>query len=176
MAELSQIQISFSDIEDRFLLRISTSNNEEFRFWLTRRFTSRLFPLMLETIQAIPDVASHNNTETRDAVMDFQREQAAEQADFSSPFSSDKQKTVYPLGEQAILVIRGTLSPESSNSFNLSLKGAQDVGIDFSFSTEILYLLHKLLEDSLQKTDWGLSFSSKSNALTHIDNTSRTLN
>lgn len=176
MAELSQIQISFSDTEDRFLLRISTSDNEEFRFWLTRRFTSRLFPLMFETIQAIPDVASHNNPETRGAVMDFQREQAAEQADFSSPFSTDEQKTVYPLGEQAILVIRGTLLPESSSSFNLSLKGLQDVGIDFSFSTEILYLLHKLLEDSLQKTDWGLSFSSPSNALTHIDNASRTLN
>jgi hypothetical protein len=175
MAELSQIQISFSEIEDRFLLRISTTDNEEFRFWLTRRFTSHLFPLMLETIQAIPDVASQKNNTNRDAVMDFQREQATQGADFSTPFSVDSQEIVYPLGENAVLVVRGTLLQKSENLFNLSLKNSNDMGIDFSFNTDILYLLHKLLQDSLQRTNWGLSFASP-NVATIAANPARTLN
>jgi len=174
MAELSQIQISFSETEDRFLLRISTTDNEEFRFWITRRFTSHLFPLMIETIQAIPDVAAQTNTETRDAVMDFQREQATQGADFSTPFSNKNQQTVYPLGEQAVLVAKGTLLQQSENLFNLSLKDVNDLGIDFSFNTDILYLLHKLLHDSLQRTNWGLSFS-RPNIAT-VSSASRTLN
>lgn len=174
MAELSQIQISFSEIEDRFLLRISTSDNEEFRFWLTRRFTSRLFPLMIETIQAIPDVASQKNATNRNAVMDFQRDQATQGADFSTPFSADKEEIVYPLGEDAVLVVRGTLAQKSDNLFNLALKDANDMGIDFGFNTDILYLLHKLLHDSLQRTNWGLSFSTPTASV--ITNSARTLN
>ena len=174
MAELSQIQISFSEIEDRFLLRISTTDNEEFRFWITRRFTSHLFPLMIETIQAIPDVAAQTNTASRDAVMDFQREQATQGADFSTPFSNENQQTVYPLGEHAVLVAKGTLLQQGENIFNLSLKDSNDIGIDFSFNTDILYLLHKLLQDSLQRTNWGLSFSRPH--IANVANTNRTLN
>ena len=174
MAELSQIQISFSATEDRLLLRISTTDEEEFRFWITRRFTYHLFPLMLETIQAIPDVASQRNEASRDAVMDFQREQATQGADFSTPFSQKTQKTVYPLGEQAVLVAKGTLLQQGENRFNLSLKDSHNIGIDFSFNTEILYLLHKLLNDSLQRTQWGLSFSSPT--ITPAAHVSRTLN
>jgi len=175
MAELSQIQISFSEIEDRFLLRISTTDNEEFRFWLTRRFTSRLFPLMLETIQAIPDIASQKNNTNRDAVMDFQQEQATQSADFSTPFSVDSQETIYPLGEHAVLVVRGTLLQQGENLFNLALKDSNDMGIDFSFNTDILYLLHKLLQDSLQRTNWGLSFARPSASSIAL-NPARTLN
>lgn len=174
MAELSQIQLSFSETEDRFLLRISTTDHEEFRFWVTRRFTSHLFPLMIETIQAIPDIAAQTNAASRDAVMDFQREQATQGADFSTPFSAKNQETQYPLGEQAVLVAKGTLLQQAENLFNLSLKDINDVGIDFSFNTDILYLLHKLFHDSLQRTNWGLSFS-RPNVAT-VSSVSRTLN
>jgi hypothetical protein len=174
MAELSQIQISFSDSEDRLLLRISTTDDEEFRFWLTRRFSSRLFPLMVDTIQAIPDIASQRNATNREAVMDFQQEQATQNADFSTPFSIDAEKTVYPLGEEAVLVVRGHLVQHSTDMFNLSLKDADDVGIDFNFNTDILYLLHKLLRDSLDATDWGLSLAMPSTAT--ISHQNRTLN
>ena len=175
MASLSQIQVSFSDIEDRILLRMNTINHEEFRFWLTRRFISRLFPVMLETIQGIPDIASQQTPSNRNAVMDFQREQATQNADFSTPFEENKPETLYPLGADAVLVVRGSLRQKSENIFELSLKDKNNKGIDFAFNVDILYLLQKLLLDTLPKTDWGLYFNSSKPSVMPMDE-HRTLN
>lgn len=158
MTGLSQIQASFSDIEDRIMLRMNTVDNEEYRFWLTRRFVSRLYPVMQDTIQAIPEVALQQTASNRDAVIEFQREKATQKADFSTPFVEEEKETYYPLGKKALLVVKGKLQQKSDDAFELSLKDNHNRGIDFVFNNDILYLLQKLLQDTLQKTDWDLYF------------------
>lgn len=176
MAGLSQIQASFSDIEDRILLRMNTVTHTEFRFWLTRRFVSRLFPVMLETMQAIPEVAVQKTSSNRDAVMDFQRENATQNADFSTPFEDNKSETAYPLGEDGILVVKGKLQQKEADGFELSLKDKNNRGIDFTFNVDILYLLHKLLHDTLQKTDWAIPLKNRYPVHVSTENAQRTLN
>ena len=39
MTAISQLQMSYSPEEDRVLLRLNTTSTEEFRFWLTRRYS-----------------------------------------------------------------------------------------------------------------------------------------
>lgn len=175
MSGLSQMQVSFIDIEDRILLRMNTVTHEEFRFWLTRRFISRLFPVMSETIQARPEIASQQTSSNREAVMDFQRDQVTQDADFSTPFEDDKPETSYPLGKEAMLVVKGNLLQKSENNFELSLKDKNNKGIDFSFNTDTLYLLQKLLQDTLPKADWGLYLKPKQTSVTTMDE-HRTLN
>lgn len=176
MAGLSQIQASFSDVEDRILLRMNTVKHTEFRFWLTRRFVSRLFPVMLETIQAIPEVAVQNTALNREAVIDFQRENATQNADFSTPFEEDKAVTNYPLGKDGILVVKGKLQQKSEDGFELSLKDNNNKGIDFTFNIDILYLLQKLLQDTLQKTDWGIPLENTYQMHIAPETAARTLN
>jgi hypothetical protein len=40
--QLHQIQARYDELQDRILLRLSTIDHCEFRFWLTRRFVKRL--------------------------------------------------------------------------------------------------------------------------------------
>ena len=176
MAGLSQIQASFSDIEDRILLRMNTVAHTEFRFWLTRRFVSRLFPVMLDTMQAIPEVAVQKTPLNREAVMDFQRENATQNADFTTPFEENKPETAYPLGKEGILVVKGKLQQKSENGFELSLKDKNNKGIDFTFNMDILYLLHKLLHDTLQKTDWEIPLENAYQLHVAPESARRTLN
>ena len=39
---IHQIQMAYDQRQDRILLRLSTREHTEFRFWLTRRFVKRL--------------------------------------------------------------------------------------------------------------------------------------
>ena len=176
MSGLSQIQASFSDIEDRILLRMNTVLHEEFRFWLTRRFVSRLYPIMMETIETIPEVAAQESPINREAIMNFQRENATQKADFSTPFADDEEITQFPLGKEGILVVRGKLHKTANNSFALSLKDKNDRGIDFTFNTDILYLLQKLLQDTLQKADWDLALTPYYSQSLATEPAQRTLN
>ncbi|QLQ33522.1 MAG: hypothetical protein HZT40_20145 [Candidatus Thiothrix singaporensis] len=54
MAAPSQIQARYVEEEDRILLRINTVADEEFRFWLTRRFLRRLSPVLQEGLMSSP--------------------------------------------------------------------------------------------------------------------------
>ncbi len=176
MSGLSQIQASFSDIEDRILLRMNTVLHEEFRFWLTRRFVSRLYPIIMETIETIPEIAAQDSPINREAIMNFQREHAAQKADFSVPFIDDENITQYPLGKEGILVVRGKLQQTANNNFELSLKDKHNKGIDFSFNTDILYLLQTLLRDTLQKADWDLALTPYYSQSLATEPAQRTLN
>ncbi|MGV6809308.1 MAG: hypothetical protein ACWA5U_05475 [bacterium] len=154
MAGLSQVHADFSDIEDRILLRLNTTAKEEFRFWLTRRFLKRLFPVMERNFESIPEVASQNTADNRHAVMQFQRQEIAQRTDFSTPF--EKKAEAYPLGKSAIVVSQAKLVPAHDGQFHLALKDEHNRGIDVTFDSEVLYLLQSLLYEALQKTDWDL--------------------
>lgn len=176
MSGLSQMQVSFSDVEDRIMLRINTLANEEFRFWLTRRFVKRLFPVINDTIMATPEIAAQDTHSNREAVLDFQREQAAQNADFATPFLESDSDVSYPLGSGGVLIVKGKLQQEGRDNFSLSLKNKSNRGIDFMFTIDILYLLQKLLQDALRKTDWDLNRDSTYQLQISPENTQRTLN
>ena len=46
MGKLAQIQIRFAPVEDRLLMRLSTDDGAEFRFWLTRRYVRIMWPIL----------------------------------------------------------------------------------------------------------------------------------
>ncbi len=52
--QIHQIQIRHDETEDRLLLRLSTSDNHEFRFWLTRRFVKRLWAMLVQMLSLHP--------------------------------------------------------------------------------------------------------------------------
>lgn len=64
-SRLHQINVSHNTLEDRLLLRISTNTGEEFRMWLTRRYTSLLIGVLNKEIDergGAPSVAGSEET------------------------------------------------------------------------------------------------------------------
>jgi len=43
MSQMHQIQMSYVSTEDRILFRLNTKSRQEFRFWMTRRYTGILW-------------------------------------------------------------------------------------------------------------------------------------
>jgi hypothetical protein len=48
---IHQMQIRPDEQEDRLMLRLSTTEGAEFRFWLTRTFVKKLWGMLLKTVE-----------------------------------------------------------------------------------------------------------------------------
>ena len=51
---IHQIQMAFDKLQDRILLRVSTSDQAEFRFWMTRRYTKLLWTMLIKMLERDP--------------------------------------------------------------------------------------------------------------------------
>jgi hypothetical protein len=98
---IHQIQMTYHQQQDRIVMRLSTSDRAEFRFWLTRRFVKRFWELlrkMLEQDESIQELGD----EARRAVVGMQHETFVDQGDFSKGF--DDRSRRLPLGREPVLL------------------------------------------------------------------------
>lgn len=153
MAAPSQIQIRYIQEEDRILMRMNTVAEEEFRFWLTRRFLLRLWPVLQEALMSSPAVKQHSDFSSRQAIMAFEHERAQSKAAFNNPFrEADK----LPLGKAPLLVVKAGFHHQGNGSLQLALKDTAEKGIDLTLTHDLLHLLCKLLDDAAQQSDWKM--------------------
>lgn len=153
MSKISQIQIRYLQEEDRLLLRLNTADKEEFRFWLTRRYTEAIQPLLQQAIHKTLTV-NQQQSSNKKAVIDFERKNIEENVNFEADFE-DKANT-YPLGEQPLLLNQANLKFSQKESYTLSLKGVGNKGINFILDKHLLHVINKVINDSLQQTGWQL--------------------
>ncbi|MBF0629991.1 MAG: hypothetical protein HQL89_03235 [Magnetococcales bacterium] len=151
---LHQMQIVYSQITDRLLLRINTRDRQEFRFWLTRRFVKRLWPGLAQALarQVRPE-ATHSPL-ARAAMMDLMHQNAISQADFNTRF--DQQIQTVPMGTEPILVAKARLTPMKSGVVMLTLQPETGQGVELALDPNLLHALCKLFQDALPQTDWDL--------------------
>jgi len=100
---LQQINIRHEATEDRLLLRLRTSADDETSLYLTRRFVVRLWPALLKTLGADPAVAAQADPTARSAIMAFRHEHAVSRSDFSKPYqapAAKPAKTNPPVGKE----------------------------------------------------------------------------
>ncbi|MEM7405800.1 MAG: hypothetical protein AAF458_10945 [Pseudomonadota bacterium] len=157
MARLSQIQLTFVPADDRLLLRISTDEKAELRFWLTRRFVRLLLPVLAGMSLHAATSATVQSAEARAAIADFQRDHALANADFETQFQDDA--TIFPLGENPVLLERIQTRSNDVGAPVLCLHPANGSGIDLALETQLLHSFKSLLSDAIGKADWNLDTS-----------------
>lgn len=151
---LHQIQLSYVPEEDRLLLRVSTREHQELRFWLTRRLVARLWPLLVDQLAARADAGAHADPEARRSLLEFRHEAAVQQADFSAPYRDAPRET--PLGAVPLLVTKARLRPGEAG-FDLWLMPAEGSGVRLSLTEAMLHSLCRMLEQTAARTEWGLA-------------------
>lgn len=96
--------------EDRIMLRISTANGEELRFWITRRscltFLAETRDFVVKSIEKV-DKKPQNVAKVID---EFHQDQLAETLDYAVPFEPQNK---LPLGHEPILIKTLKLQMES---------------------------------------------------------------
>ena len=155
---IHQLSVAYQADQDRLLLRVRTRDEQLFELWLTRRLMLRLWRPLQDTANAAAlGAASKGSTilpEARDMLSQTLREQAQENADFSSPF--DESAAARPLGEQPLLVAAVDLTRQGNGHVEVSLRDAASRHLSLNLSPELLSNLLSLVERALHQSEWGL--------------------
>lgn len=154
MAKMSQIQVRYIEEEDRLLLRMNTMAEEEFRFWLTRRFTKAIWPLFQRALHETPTVKKQSLAPNKSVVLNFEHEEAQKSVDFKKSFK--KEAKDFPLGEKPLLLNQASLKGKGNGSHTLSLKAVDNKGIEFVLDQRLMHVITKVIRDSMKNTDWAL--------------------
>jgi hypothetical protein len=154
VASIHQINLSYDGLEDRALLRLSTTARAEFRFWLTRRFVRALWPALVGALRPESESATATTAEARDLVLSFQHEAALGEGDFATPYHRDAVE--FPLGEAPLLLGRASIRRTADGRPMLKLLPADGRGIEVALGPVLLHSLCELVRDVAQKAGWGL--------------------
>jgi hypothetical protein len=151
---IHQIQFSYDQHQDRVLMRVSTTAAEEFRFWLTRRFTRRLWALLVKLLELDRPVRQQVDPDSKRAVLGLQHEGFAQQGNFSAPFEEREYRR--PLGDAPQLLARAEGKLREDGTYLLRLNPQSGQGIDMTLDAKLLHLFSKLLNQVVAKTDWDV--------------------
>ena len=159
--KIHQIQIRHDEAEDRLLLRLSTTDNAEFRFWLTRRFVKRLWGMLVQMLEWDQAVRQQVNPETRRTVLDIQHEGYSQQANYAKKFEESSQEIprTLPLGEAPAVLAKAKGKKGEKGVQMLSLHPQQGQGIDMTLDTKLLHIFSRLLRQAVAKTDWDMNLA-----------------
>ncbi|MBF8271971.1 MAG: hypothetical protein HW380_1076 [Magnetococcales bacterium] len=150
---LHQMQIIYSQTADRLMLRVSTQDRQEFRFWFSRRFTKRLWPGLSQALNRQVQPEATHSPQARAAMVDLMHQNAISQSDFNTRYDNQVQTVPMP---EPLLVTKARLTPVKSGILILSLYPETGPGIELALDSNLLHALCKLLQDSLPQTDWDL--------------------
>jgi hypothetical protein len=159
--KIHQIQIRHHETEDRLLLRLSTTDNHEFRFWLTRRFVKGLWAMLVQMLEWDQAVRQQVDPETRRTVLDIQHEGFSQQANYAKKFEEATQEVPrsLPLGETPLVLAKAKGKKGEQGMQLLSLHPHQGQGIDLTLDTKLLHIFTRALRESVAKTDWDIELA-----------------
>jgi len=159
--KIHQIQVRHDEAEDRLLLRLSTTDNHEFRFWLTRRFVKRLWAMLVQMLEWDQAVRQQADPATRRTVLDIQHEGYAQQANYAQKFeeSTGDAPRSLPLGEEPTVLAKAKGKKGEKGLQMLSLHPHRGQGIDITLDTRLLHIFTRLLRQAVDKTDWDMNLA-----------------
>jgi hypothetical protein len=173
---IHQIQMLYDKQQDRVLLRVSTRDQTEFRFWLTRRFVKRLWGLLLKMLEQDETFRSMS-VEARRALLGMQHETFIGEGDFSQTYEDGARQL--PFGPEPVLLTTARGKAGAKGAQVLSLHPTQGQGIDIALNSKLLHMIAKLLRDAVSRSDWDIRITLMPNAeqfTAASPPTSRTLN
>jgi hypothetical protein len=138
--QIRQLQVAHDSIQDRLLIRVATQANEEYRVWLTRRFLTKLWPILAGKLVAAPITAPSDS--------------AAEQPSFSEPFRDDE--ATYPLGATPLLSSEIKFDAMSDGSFTLLFREGRERTFQLHLNADLLQALCAMLRAGAAQAEWQL--------------------
>lgn len=153
--QLEQFSASYDSAQDRSLLRIRSNDDAEFRFWITRRFLALLWPILMKMAE---DFSARKTTDplTRSTLAELAHGEAVGKADFGSAY---RDGSIFPLGEEPILLSRITVKPLAGNTQTLTLLPQQGQGINLDLDERLVHILARLLQQAAAAAEWGLNLA-----------------
>lgn len=149
---LEQFNAAYDALQDRILLRIRTSDGAEYRFWITRRYLSLLWPLLMKMADGFSARKSVDPL-ARSTLAELAHGAAVGQADFTSQY---QEGSLFPLGEEPVLLAKISLKAPGKDTQTIMLLPNQGNGINLDLDENLVHILARLLQQTATGAEWGL--------------------
>lgn len=159
-----QLSVRYLPQQDRILIRINTTQDQELQFWLTRRLTLGLMPLF-DRIAAAPGTAPASGGASAPAadpiagkaIADFVRDASLRGTDFSTPYQTSP--TSKPLFDGPLLITEINLTPLANRQLRLGCSERLDGAsaqrrFDLTLTEPLTHALTHLLAGAVRQSQW----------------------
>lgn len=145
--KLHQINVQYSNKEDRILLRTSTENNDEYLIWLTRRYTKLLLDIFDKEIERRGGTTTLGSKKETKKLFD--------EGAFEKPYVEETPKN-HPLGENGVLAFGIKTGTDDQGNFTLIIQSESGKGITYNLNDSLIYMFYSLLMQSVERAEWTL--------------------
>lgn len=169
---IHQLSVNHDERQDRLLWRVNTQEGEEFRFWLTRRMTTRLLPAIEHAVGTLETQRTgivSADAPTRQMVSEMQREAFMQKADFKTPYAQPPAAKL-PLGEQPLLITDAQMSVILPQMLQLVLQDKSQMPerqCQLQMPVQLVHGLIHLTQQALAKANWGIQASKENTPPAH---------
>ena len=146
--QLHQLNINYVPVEDRLMLRMNTKAGDEYRVWLTRKFSGLLLELLNKEIDkhgGVPTLASTPETKN-----------LFKQGAMEKPYEEEKTSN-YPLGESGFLACKINYKTSEQGVLALEILPEKGKGINLNLNKTLLFMFYNLLTQGCTQSGWNLT-------------------
>jgi hypothetical protein len=150
---IKQFNGSYMPNEDRVMFRFNTAEDDEYRFWFTRRVT--LFILAATEHLVEKKLEQKHDKPAAKAIAQFQQETVKEQTKFTNDYTPASK---YPIGADPVLVmdVKCTMMQvENVDVLSLDLILPGGSNLNLKLTMPILQTMRLLLERLAAQGNWG---------------------
>lgn len=166
---INQMQMLYVPEEDRILFRVNSTDKQEYRLWLTRRYALLLNKVFEAHLGSDPDVSTQETPEAKQAIQEFKQEKAMEGANYKQAF--DEKPNELPQGNQVPLGFKINYKIQGEN-MQLTLDPKEGPGLNIVINRQITANLAQLLKNASNQGEWSLQSSTQTTpqTRTHVVN------
>jgi hypothetical protein len=135
------------------MLRVRSSDDAEYRFWITRRYLALLWPVLMKMADVFSESKAPVDPATRSVLSEMAHGNAVGNADFKSQYHDG---SLFPLGEEPILLVRIKVKPLEGKTQKLTLLPETGQGINLDLDEKLVHVLARLLQEAAAIAQWGL--------------------
>lgn len=168
-SSVRQITLTYTPEEDRMLMRIGTSEQSEYKLWLTRRFVRVLWGALMKIMEKESELKKNLVPEIRDAMLAMEHQEALQGADFEQSHVDDNRDLTSNTGP--LLVKGGTLTPAKNGLTQLKLDTENGTSINVALNKQLMHAFCHMTITTCFKAEWDLELAVGDPGLVSADNT-----
>lgn len=168
--QLEQFSASYDSTQDRLLLRVRTTDDAEFRFWLTRRYLELLWPILMKIADVFNSRKALDNPMARGVLAEMAHGEAVGGANFTTRYQGGTQ---FPLGEEPILLAKISVHAKEGNTQTLTLLPHEGQGLNLELDEKLVHVIARLLQEAANGAEWGLKLQVVTNSGSVLESTAQ---
>ena len=153
-AGLHQIGVTYDAVQDRMVLRVSSTDKSEWRLALTRRFVRLLWQTLVGILEKHPDIRADLMPRVKEAMLAMYHQAAVQNADVGRAFAEDNRDLTSNTGPQLVTAAR--VKAVGDNHTELHFRTIAGTDLRFTIDKNGLHAFCHLLVKCAVGAEWNL--------------------